>query len=126
MDLINPMYLTIDILTALSVGFACAVWSIVMMDLTRPQGLLGWLPNYYPEHNTVFGKIARCEGCRAGWLAMLVMLGYRLSIVSWGYAIGFISTLDMIVYTVYQALLSLMLIAFSGCFGIWLVNKLRN
>ena len=120
------MYLIIDLVTAMSIGFACAVWSVVMIDLTRPQGLLGWLPNYYPRYNTILGHVLRCEGCRSGWLAMLIMLAYRLSIVSWGFVIGFSSVLDMIVYIVAQVFLSLILIAFSGAFGIWLVGIIKK
>lgn len=114
----NPLFLFYSLLTLVCIGFVCGVFGVVWKHFLTNDGQL--LHKLKPTtQDTFLGKMLNCAYCVAGWSSMGLMFCYRFAVASWGLAIGFDSLCNLIVYIFVQIVLSAVLIALCGAFGVW-------
>lgn len=125
---LNHFFLFEGLITAVLVAFCSAIFSNVwILEITRPSkhALLNFIPKYYPKTGFV-AKVLACNKCFGGWIAMIILLLWRITCILWAFAIGFSSFCNIVAFTTVYILYSLMLVGFGGALAIYFVKTTQK
>lgn len=125
---LNQLFLFDGLITAVLVAFCSAVFSNVwILELTRPSkhALLHFMPKYYPKSGFI-AKVLACNKCLGGWIAIIILLLWRITSITWAFAIGFDYFCNIVAFVIVYIVYSLMLVGFVGAMAIYFVKTTQK